>query len=150
MYLSHMERSHRNRAGFTIIELATVIGIFFLLIAILAPFVNMVKSRARRIGCEARLMKLSLALHRYAQDHGRRFPARLGDLYPAYVGNEEAFDCPATRTMGTAKDPEYDYVTESVSISTPHAIIIKDRTGNHGPSGKNTVRVNGAVEWDTK
>ena len=96
--------------GFTLIELLVVIGVFLVMFVCLAPVVQMTKARADRINCANNLMRISLGLHRYAQDHNDAFPASLGDLYPNYVKDLQAFDCPAAKVIGTPEKPDYNYV----------------------------------------
>lgn len=136
-----------KRAGFTIIELVVVTIVFFAMIAALAPFVRMARARATKMQCANNLREISLGLHAYAADHNDVFPAKLGDLYPNYVANEKAFDCPASKTAGTDKKPDYSYAADLRESSDPKTAIVADLDGNHKKAGKNILRVGGAVEW---
>jgi len=136
-----------NNKGFTIMELLVVAGIFFLMITALAPFVKMAKSHSRIIGCASNLREISLGLHAYAAEHNDSFPVRFGELYPNYVSSEKVFDCPATRTVGTADKPDYQYISGLSEASPPRETIAEDLDGNHKKSGKNILRVNGSLEW---
>jgi type II secretory pathway pseudopilin PulG len=144
-----MKRSpSSNRAAFTIVELLVVAAVFFIMLSALTPFVNMAKDRSRKMRCANNLRQISLGLHSYAADHESAFPASLGELYPNYISNEKAFDCPATKSEGTAKAPEYSYVTGLRESSDPKGAIVADIEGNHGKkAGKNVLRLGGAVEW---
>lgn len=137
-----------GRSAFTMVELLIVAAIFFVMLSVLTPFVNMAKSRSRKIQCANNLRQISLGLHAYAADHADAFPASLGELYPTYVANEKVFDCPATKKEGTAKTPEYSYVEGLRESSDPKGAIAADLDGNHGKrSGKNILKLGGAVEW---
>lgn len=137
----------KRQKAVTLIELLIVVGIFLITAAILAPFARMAKVHYGRINCASNLRKISLGLHTYAADHNDTFPQKLGELYPAYVDNETVFDCPAAKRAGTKDDPDYDYAAGLTEASNPKDIIVQDLDGNHKRSGKNLLRVNGAVEW---
>lgn len=136
-----------TRRGFTLVELLIVITVFVITFALLTPFVNKMRERADVIKCSANVRLLSLALHMYAADHDDAFPPDLGSLYPGYVKEEQVFDCPASKFVGTASKSDYAYVTELSELSEPTEVIIYDRDGNHNNLGRNIVRVNGSIEW---
>ena len=137
----------KSDKGFTITELLVVAAIFFLMVAILTPFVNITKWRSRRIACANNLRELSLGLHKYAAQHNDSFPEKLGDLYPDYVAGEKAFDCPAIKNVGRKEAPDYQYSAGMTEASAPREVLVRDNEGNHGKSGGNIMRVNGSVEW---
>lgn len=137
----------KRTKAFTIMELAVVVAIFVLMLIALAPFVHMAKMRKDRINCADNLMKISLGLHSYAAEHGGTFPATLGELYPNYISDEKACDCPASRSIGTRSKPDYIYTAGMTELSGPKAIIVQDADDNHKKSGKNILRINGSVEW---
>lgn len=136
-----------DRSAFTIIELAVVAVIFFIVIAALTPFVNMAKTRWGRMQCANNLREVSLGLHAYAADHEEAFPASLGELYPNYVTNMAAFDCPASKEIGTNARPDYSYAAGLKESSDMKEAIAADLDGNHKKSGKNILRIDGSVEW---
>jgi len=139
-----------NKAAFTLVELAVVVCIFLVMIAALTPFVKMAKARSTRLTCAHNLRDISLGLHAYAAEHDEAFPAQLGELYPKYVASEKVFDCPATKPIGTADKPDYTYIAGFTESSPAQSVIVTDRAGNHGASGKNSVRINGTVGWSGK
>ncbi|MFA6141977.1 MAG: type II secretion system protein [Candidatus Omnitrophota bacterium] len=136
-----------KRSGFTVIELVVVTAIFFAMIAVLAPFVNMAKNRAHTLECMENLRRISLGLHAYALDHNEAFPAALGELYPNYIDNQNVFDCPASKAAGTKDKSDYNYKAGLTESSNPKEILVEDFDGNHGKAGKNILKRDGSVEW---
>lgn len=142
-----IERKASRKRGFTIAEVLFVAAIFGLVVLILAPFVRIAKERAYKVLCANNLRKISLGLHMYAADNKDTFPPTLSALYPAYVSEENVFDCPASKNRGTAQDPDYKYTAGFTEASSPGEIIVEDFHANHKRAGKNAVRIDGSVEW---
>ena len=136
-----------KKAGFTIMELLVVAAVFFIMIGALAPFVKMAKARAVKMQCANNLREISLGLHAYAAEHNDVFPAKLSDLYPNYLRDEKVFDCPASKTEGTSKSPDYSYAANLRESSDLKEAIVADLDGNHKKSGKNILRIDGSVAW---
>ena len=63
-----------RRAGFTVLELLTVIGIASTLAAIILPAVGSAREAARRMRCVNQLKQIGIALHSYHETTGS-FPA---------------------------------------------------------------------------
>lgn len=99
----------RNRAGFTIIEMLTVIAIMGVLAAIIYPVFITVKEKTRNGACMTNLHNVWSAVRRYRMDE-RAYPTHLlyqeldengknvmSGLYPTYCGKElSMFTCPVS------------------------------------------------------
>jgi prepilin-type N-terminal cleavage/methylation domain-containing protein/prepilin-type processing-associated H-X9-DG protein len=66
---------HRNRHGFTLVELLVVIGIIALLAAILLPVLANAISSARSARCKNHLTQLCKGMRMYLNNFGEYFPA---------------------------------------------------------------------------
>jgi prepilin-type processing-associated H-X9-DG protein/prepilin-type N-terminal cleavage/methylation domain-containing protein len=76
----------RQPAGFTLVELLTVIGIIAILIALLLPAIQSSREAARRLQCTKNLMQIGLALGNYASSH-RVFPPGVENDKPGPISN---------------------------------------------------------------
>jgi len=110
------------RAGFTLVELLTVLGILAVLAALLFPVFATARGKAREITCISNLRQIGLAIRMYAQDADELYPwavdatdkftPQIWDPFPAfqaqipfmpmmhevlqpYMKSKALFQCPA-------------------------------------------------------
>lgn len=72
MPMSRAARSRRR--AFSLLELLVVLGVTWLLIALLMPAFSRLRESARRVACASNMHQIAIALESYARDHRNRFP----------------------------------------------------------------------------
>lgn len=102
-----MRAEERNRKGFTLIEVLTVVAIVAILAGIILAVSGSVGQRSAISRAEAELAVLAQGLERYRQTYGD-YPWTTGnngfhDLYAALIGMQSVRGEPFPTTGGTAK-----------------------------------------------
>lgn len=88
----------RNRHGFTLVELLTVIAIVAILVAILFPVYMLARRAGQRTVCISNLRQIGLAMRMYRDDYDE-LPPYLSKVYP-YVRKRRLFVCPVDPLAG--------------------------------------------------
>ena len=100
----------KHSGAFTLIELLVVIAIIAVLMAILMPALNRIKSQAKDVKCRAIMKQWGLVWAMYTDDNDGKFPVYLGanwmrGLTEYYGDTEELLYCPMTvRTHSEGAD----------------------------------------------
>jgi type II secretory pathway pseudopilin PulG len=136
-----------RKSAVTLVELLFVVAIFSLVISLLTPFVHMAKERGRRIRCEQNLREINLGLKRFAADHDEAFPKELKELYPNYVTEQSAFDCPASKSVGMPDNPDYKYNAGLKALSPDKSVVVEDPGSSHDGRVRHVLRVDGSIDW---
>lgn len=99
-----------DRAGFTLAELLTVIGVVALLFALLLPVLSVARERSRRIACMSNVRQLAMGMLLYAEDDAsgslsgktRSEDQDLNWLANGYAEERRLYVCPSTENIVSA------------------------------------------------
>lgn len=126
-----------KNAGFTLMEILTVIAIIAILAGLLMPALNSARREARRAQCISNLKQIGIAIHSYALDNDGAFPTGLaglvvanGYLPPGPTGSANILNCPGDGL-------QYDYTTGlSTENAGPATGVVQCNTANAHPLPK--------------
>lgn len=146
--MSGLMNRNVTSTGFTLTELAIIIAILGIIILLLTPFINEVRTRAEVVGCESNFQEISLGLRLYAIEHDGKFPPNLSELAKGgYVADKKVFDCPSGPPTGKIQEPDYHYITGHTILSPSDSAIVFDKIGNH-KKGKHVLYIGGDILWE--
>jgi prepilin-type processing-associated H-X9-DG protein/prepilin-type N-terminal cleavage/methylation domain-containing protein len=83
-----MAQRHRRPAGFSLIELLTVVGIVAVLLALLMPALSEARRNAQAVQCASNMRQLTTALVGYATEFRGKFPSN-AQVYKVYWYNRD-------------------------------------------------------------
>ncbi|MBU0683829.1 MAG: type II secretion system protein [Candidatus Omnitrophota bacterium] len=135
-----------NKKGFTISELLVVFMIVIITGTLMIPFIQYTRHKLERTLCANNLRRIGLALYIYARENQGRFPETLRVLYEKqYLADVRLLDCPASKSVGTIGNPEYEYFPGLSVESGAKTILVKDKKGNH-KKWENVLYVNADID----
>jgi len=123
-------RPGAGRRGFSLLELLVVLGVTWLLIALLMPAFARLRESARRVGCASNMHQIAIALESFARENRNRFP------HSYYAGDQRREARPQDMMIlnrGTWGDT-WDGVGRLYSqnyLSDPGAFYCPSHTGEH-------------------
>ena len=97
---NHMNQSRRFRAGFTLVELLTVIAIIAILASLLLPVLSAAKKHAQVVKARTEISQIVQAIQSYNSDYGR---------YPISPAAQAAALNPVTGPSGQKISGEFTY-----------------------------------------
>ncbi len=119
-----------RRRGFSLLELLVVLGVTWMLIALLLPAFARLRESARRVGCASNMHQIAIALESFARENRNRFPNSF------YSGNQRREARPQDMMIlnrGTWGDT-WDGIGRLYSkayLSDPGAYYCPSHTGDH-------------------
>jgi len=98
------------------------------------------------------LKQIGLGLLMFAEDHQRKFPDNLSEIYPKYISTLTTFICPSTKISEKEVIRKnfnvcYDYVSGITEEYPEDCILVYDKEENHKGEGRNVCFVSGSVKW---
>ncbi len=116
--VQHRNSSRTCPTGFTLIELLVVIAIIALLMAILMPSLQRVRTQAKAIACRSNLKQWGLVWAMYTDDNNGKFPYYLASdwmqkLVTYYSNSTKLLYCPlATRTASEGAPVQFAVIED--------------------------------------
>jgi prepilin-type N-terminal cleavage/methylation domain-containing protein/prepilin-type processing-associated H-X9-DG protein len=144
-----MKRSTRDRAGFTIIELAVSISIIGILASMLLPALGVAREKARRAACLNNLRQMGLGMAMYADSYNGRLPQDVAgkptlagsyNLLSNIITSAKVFTCPSDTaakfqnsypltSAAVSMTISYSYSVGLIWEDQPDSVIALDRMG---------------------
>ena len=136
----------KDKAGFTIIELAVVVLLLAFILFGLTPFVRDVQDKARQMRCVNNIQKISTGLRVYAYEHEGKLPEDLSLLWTkGYIDGQDVFDCPYAAGKGSAEKPDYNFDNKADFNSGENTPLVYDKFKNHRGGRVNILYLNGEI-----
>lgn len=117
----------RGRAGFTLVELLTVIAIIAVLATLLASTLGAAKKKGRMARCTSNLHQIALALNMYLDDHDKRPPLLDFLVEGKFLGGREVLLCPEDKTG------KWGNLVNVSNSSTPNSSLVATIDASRGP-----------------
>jgi prepilin-type N-terminal cleavage/methylation domain-containing protein len=136
-YLSQV--ACQRRAGFTLVELLTVIIILAILASCLAVALGKARALARQADCKSNLRNLGAAILIYRSDYQGRNPDWLSCLYPNYVDDLHIFVCRSdgNHGRGVSRPPTIDPLTNENGVYDSAQVDDNDHNPFNSTCGRN-------------
>ncbi len=125
-----------KQAGFTLMELLTVIAVISIAAGILLPAVRTARERARRTSCASNLRQIGFALEIYISENAGRFPVcasnktnnpegflTVVDLLMPSVNSPGVFICPSDASYHIEEGTSYLWNRYLNGLSYDHASV---------------------------
>lgn len=124
-----------SRRAFTLIELLVVISIIAILMAIMMPALNRVKSQAQEMGCRANLRQYGIAQTMYLDEFDDRYPSAWNSLVKteAPVSGYQRY-CRWHDPRYPADGPFWMYLKEAKTHLCPTFAVLAKTMGEQHPS----------------